>query len=213
MKKIVLALANLMEADGTLNSETAGRVDLAANLFEELCADWIMFIGWAYRPDSEIAICDAMAEHCTRTTQIKEHQILRNRYSRDTVGDAILTYGQLSRLCGTFDLTVVSTDYHIQRVERIFRRVHGPDAKITAYGSPSNYKADMSAAEEASLNAFEKTFAGITDGDFTSFMGRMRSDHPFYNGKSFPNDPLPDDSLLFADDRPIIESAQIGNRK
>lgn len=203
MKKIVLALANLMDADGTLNSETAGRVNLAVNLFEELSADWIMFIGWAYRPDSEIAICDAMAQYCMRTSQIKEHHILRNRYSRDTVGDAILTYGQLSRFCGTFDLTVVSTEYHIPRVEKIFRRVHGAEAKIRAYGSPGSNKVDMSAAEKASLTAFERTFDGIADGDFASFMGRMRSDHPFYNGHSFPNDPLPDDSLLFANDRLI----------
>lgn len=198
MKKIVLTLANLMEADGTLNDETAGRVNLATKLFERLHADFIMFIGWDYRPDSSIAICDAMARYCTRTTSIADKYILRNPYSRDTVGDAILSYGQISSFCEHFDLIVVSTDYHVERVRKIFTRVYGSDANVAAYGSPSENGAERSSAEKASLLAFERTFAGIKDGDFPSFLERMRRDHPFYNGQMFPGRPLPDDSVLFA---------------
>lgn len=197
MKKIVLALANLMEADGTLNNETKGRVDLAAKLFEALHADFIMFIGWDYRPDSDIAICDAMARYCTRITPMTEQHILRNPHSRDTVGDAILSYGQLSRFCNSVDLTIVSTDYHVERVGKIFRSVYGSHTNVSVHGSPNENGADRSAAESASLSAFEHTFVGIKDGDFPSFLNRMRRDHPFYNGQVFPDRPLPDNSVLF----------------
>ncbi|MEM9429584.1 MAG: ElyC/SanA/YdcF family protein, partial [Pseudomonadota bacterium] len=114
---VVLALANLMEADGTLNAETAARVDLAVEMFERQSADRLMVIGWAYRPDSEIAIGDAMATYARARHGVDDAALLVNRYARDTSGDAILSRIQLGALFPKVRLTVATTDYHVPRVK------------------------------------------------------------------------------------------------
>ncbi|MEM9343721.1 MAG: YdcF family protein [Pseudomonadota bacterium] len=188
---VVLTLANLMEADGTLNAETAARVDLATRTFMDKKADWLMLIGWDYRPDSELAICDAMAAYAVSEKGIEKGRLLLNRISRDTVGDAIFSRMDIERRFPDFQMTVVTTDYHVPRVNEIFGRVYGPSREVTAIGSFSGLNEVKSPTENDSLIAFEKTFEGVEDGDLAAFRDRMLAQHPFYNGTCFPDRPVP----------------------
>lgn len=199
---VVLALANLMEADGTLNAETAARVDLAVEMFERQSADRLMVIGWAYRPDSEIAIGDAMATYARARHGVDDAALLVNRYARDTSGDAILSRIQLGALFPKVRLTVATTDYHVPRVKTLFRVVYGPHHTVAVHGSESGRGAERASDEAASLAAFSETFAGIAPGDLRSFRDRLLSAHPFYNGTRFPEHPLPEEALEIDAARP-----------
>ena len=192
---IILVLANLMAADGTLNPETASRVRLGCALFMEQGADRIMFIGWDYRPDSDIAICDAMNRFRQTQSPIADDAVLLNPYSRDTVGDAILSRIQISRLYREFRLTVVTTDYHAARTREIFKTVYGAQHPVEVVGAESMTDDAVKAHERKSLDAFHKTFAGVPAGDIAAFRARLVQSHPFYNGQSFPDRPLPQQAL------------------
>lgn len=193
--RIVLVLANLMDREGNLNDESVARLEAAARLFFETGADRLMVIGWDYRPDCSIAICDAMASHLLSTTRIDDKAIIRNRASRDTVGDAIFSRIQLEKTFSDFQLSVVSTDYHIPRVTEVFSRVYGQARKLEFFGSDDHPIISRDSSENDSLCAFRQTFEGIPSGDLLGFRDRMLSAHPFYNGTSFPDRPIPDGAL------------------
>lgn len=179
---VLLVLANLMDADGNLNAETAARVDLAQKLFAE-GADYVFFIGWPYRPDSDLAIADAMAAH---RPSLPQDRVLVNRQSRDSVGDAILSRRDLEARFPDFDLTVVSSDYHLPRLRHIFARVYGPERDIRFAGAEAPPDPDRPVREAASIRAFDKSFAGVPTGDLAAFESRLLADHPFYNGEVHP---------------------------
>ena len=197
---IVLVLANLMAADGTLNRETKTRVDLGAKHFFEQSADRLMLIGWDYRRDSPIAICDAMAAYAVSECGVIEDALLLNRVSRDTVGDAILSKLQIERAFSDYRLTVVSSDYHVARVRRVFQRVYGPRDNLEVLGSVSAAPATKHATELESLATFERTFEGVPTGDLEAFRDRLLTAHPLYNGTRFPDRPVPAQALVIAGD-------------
>lgn len=179
---IVLVLANLMAADGTLNAETAARVELGHRIFSD-GADYIFFIGWDYREDSSLAIADAMHGH---KPGLPEARVLINRLSRDTVGDAILSRRDLEALFLAYRLTVVSSGYHITRVAHVFGRVYGPEMPVDFAASEAAETPELAVSEAASVAAFDKSFEGIQSGDLAGFTERLLAVHPFYNGAVHP---------------------------
>ncbi len=185
-KKIVLVLANLMSVDGILNDETASRVKLGYEVFVKNRMDFIFFIGWDYRPDSPIAIADAMVRHLGSFASIDSDNILVNRQSRDSVGDAILSRIDLEEKFSNYELSVVSSEYHIPRLQHIFPRVYGTKIALDFFGAPIETIAGVEKSEAASIAAFDQTFDGIDSGDLPRFLKRLQSSHPFYNGKLHP---------------------------
>ncbi|QHQ35755.1 ElyC/SanA/YdcF family protein [Algicella marina] len=178
---IVLVLANLMDADGRLNRETAARVELGHQLLgrEEI----LFFIGWDYREDSDIAIADAMRAH---GPDLAESRVMINRQSRDSVGDAILSRRDIEARFERYKLTVVSSDYHIDRLKHVFGRVYGSGKEIAFAAAASEAGQDVMASEQRSIEAFDRTFAGVESGDLPAFTARLLAKHPFYNGAVHP---------------------------
>ncbi len=191
--KVVLALAHEMDSEGNLKSQTRSRVDCAIRYFRISNADRLMFIGWDYRPDTDLPICVAMGRYCQSQTDIPETAVLLNSFSRDTVGDAILSRIQLEAEFDEFDLTVVTSQYHASRASRIFGRVYGSQHTVQIMGDGSSEVYKNSEAD--SLAAFEKTFSGLEDGDLSGFIDRMLTGHPFYNGSVFSDKQFPAKAL------------------
>lgn len=185
-KKVVVVLAHEMDQHGRLNQETTARVDLGVQRFEISNADYLMFVGWDYRPDSQLAICDAMNEYQKRNYGIDQRNIILNRHSRDTVGDAIFSRIQLDRRFGTYQLEVVSSSYHLDRVKAIFTHVHGPEKEISFFGADVTIMPDCDTKEKASLAAFRTTFKTVTIGDIDAHIDCLVRNHPFYNGEVHP---------------------------
>ena len=155
-----------------------------------------MLIGWDYRSDSDIAICDAMAAYVLSETEINEDMIILNRASRDTAGDAILSRIQLEQRFSDFRLSVVTTDYHIARVKAIFSQVYGPRREISFYGHCSDLVELKRFSEKSSHAAFMHTFKGIRSGELQKFRDRLLASHPFYNGTCFPDRHVPEAALI-----------------
>lgn len=179
----VVVLANLMEADGRLNEDSARRAARAAELYRALQAKTIITCGWSYRDDSTISIGDALKKHCVLHHRVSEGSVLVEANSRDTVGDAYFTKVNIVRPRGWTGIVVVTSDYHVARTREVFEFVYGPCYRIRVVGVRTAMVSSKKESERESLEAFRRTFLGVPRGDSDAILDRLRSHHPFYNGQ------------------------------
>lgn len=178
LKTAVIVLANLMDADGRLNHESAMRLRRAAAVVRENPETVLVTTGWKYRDDTDLAIADAVADAAIQFHQIDSNRIIRLRDARDTVGDAVF----FSRNITADSVIVVTSGYHKKRAAQIFRFVLGENAELEVIGTGEPATPAQEKSEAASLRAFSETFTGIRSGDTQAILARLFERHPFYNG-------------------------------
>lgn len=183
---VVIVLANLMDVNGMLNEESSYRAAKAVEIFHAEKAEYLVTCGWAYREDTEITIADAFSKHINEEYKISTKRILAQRSSRDTVGDAFYTKILFAVPLNWKKLTVVTSDYHVERSKEIFEFIYGGSYEIKVVGSQAYSDCKTIANEALSTQAFRKTFAGIKMGDDVNIERSLRLFHPFYNGQTYP---------------------------
>lgn len=186
--KVLVVCAHLMNRLGALNEESKGRCKVASKLFRKHNYNRILVPGWAYRGDSQITISSRMKHYLINKCHLNQSTIFEEPRSRDTVGDAVFCRLSLNQYFDQItDLTIVTSDYHVNRAIKIFKFVFGN--KVLVNNLDSFYTDRMpliSSTEIASLEKFEKTFSGIVSGDLKSILERLLSHHPLYNGENHP---------------------------
>lgn len=186
---VSVVLANLMSSKGELNAETKARIKLAAQVDSEHQSDVILLCGWAYRPDCSIALAEAMNTYISTQYPLLAKKAVSQNLSRDTVGDAFFTCLYLRELFmgySSFNINVITSDYHVNRTCEIFDFIFGGISSICVKGLPG-FNSDISATKEIeSLRAFRKTFSGASAGDLDSIYFTLAKSHPFYNGTIHP---------------------------
>ena len=189
MKQISIVLANLMSRTGELNPESAARVDLAIKNEKTRESDYILLCGWPYRLDCTIAIADAMKEYLLSMCPGFLSKTRCQRFSRDTVGDAVFSRIFLEDMPGdltNYMIKIVTSDYHVDRAREIFNFVFNGCCTISVVGAPGFQRDDSLAKEADSMAAFRKTFENVMPGDLSSIFSTLRNNHPFYNGIIYP---------------------------
>ncbi len=181
----VLVLANEMSADGILNFESRSRCDLASNLIKKGHSPLIITCGWNYRSDSKIKIADALKAYLIESG-VRVDQIISDVNSRDTVGDAVFTRVNIAEPMGLTSICVVTSVYHVPRVQKIFDFVYGKKVKITVFGVDVPFTRKIIHKELASMLTFYNTFSGVDAGDLNRIIDTLKLKHPFYNGKMHP---------------------------
>jgi uncharacterized SAM-binding protein YcdF (DUF218 family) len=182
----VIALPNLMAADGTINKETKDRIDAAVELVLQKNAPKILVTGWNYREDSEICISDAMSWYILNRYPLEPSDVLIERMSRDTVGDAVFSRLNLDELLLQGSICVVTSDYHHFRANEIFKFVYGNSVNVDVIGIPTENKGNISDKETESLKSFRNTFSEILRGDIINIYNTLSQKHPYYNGQIHP---------------------------
>jgi len=183
---IIIVLGNLMDESGQLNKESCARLDLAINIFRMNKHAFMVTSGWDYCFEYNIAIADAMKLYIVNNSNISEELILADTNSRDTVGDALFTKINIIKKKSMKNLLVVTSDYHVPRVNKIFSYIYGKEYIVNALGVKTNKTKELSEREDKSLNVFYKTFNGIKSGDDDLMYKRLSADHPYYNGDIYP---------------------------
>ena len=189
MKRFSIVLANLMSERGELNAETAARVDLAAQIENNQESNLILLCGWPYRPDSDIAIADAMRAYLLTKHPALSQRSRCQKLSRDTVGDAVFSRILLDDFTGrqaNYLVNVITSDYHVNRSRKIFEFVFPQSCSVSVSGVPGFQLDDSAAKEEKSISSFRNTFRNTHSGDLDSIYYALRNDHPFYNGAIYP---------------------------
>ena len=189
MNRFCIILANLMDKSGELNRETKARIDLAVQLEGSQQFDVMLVCGWDYRPDCKIAIADSMRQYLLAQHPRLSQKVICQRFSRDTVGDAVFSRILIDELIG-FDsnnaVYVTTSDYHVNRAKVVFEFVFGTGFLVSVNGTPGFGCSNLLAKEEESLATFKKTFSGVMPGETNSIYATLRKNHPFYNGCIHP---------------------------
>jgi uncharacterized SAM-binding protein YcdF (DUF218 family) len=175
-----------MESDGSLNDETKARVDKGCQLFSIGNIEKILLMGWDYRDDTTLCISDAMDRYLQDHYSIDRADVLIDRQSRDTVGDAVFSKLNFTHLISQRSCCVVTSDYHQDRTKTIFEFVYGESWQIDVVGVPADQDSDVENNEAASLDAFRHTFSGVESGDDFGILDAMVEKHPYYNGVVYP---------------------------
>lgn len=182
----IFVLANLMDRYGQLNDDSKARLELAVGLVRDIPSACLITSGWNYRADSEIMIADAMANYAQKKYGIAPHRIVRDICARDTVGDAVFVKRNIIEHSDIREITIVSSSYHLPRVQEIFEFVFFQKYRLQFIGTQFDHAQGRQESEAASLDAFRSTFAGIPPGNTEMIYKRLISDHPLYNGKNNP---------------------------
>ena len=183
---IIIVHGNFMDKLGQLNEESCSRLDLAIDKFCKNKYSCIVTSGWDYHGEYDSAIAVAMKSYIVKNSNISHEIVFTEVNARDTVGDAIFTKKNIVKKTGLYNLLVVTSDYHVTRVNKIFSFIYGESYKIKVIGSKTPIKEEFSDQEEKSLSIFYKTFGGLKSGDDVLIYKRLCSDHPYYNGDSYP---------------------------
>ncbi len=181
----VIVLANEMDIDGVLNTESSLRANLAVKMAKDFKIPYIITCGWAYRNDSDVKIADAFKSYIVKLG-LRDEQILTEENSRDTVGDAVFTRLNLVEPLGFRKFCVVTSNYHVTRTRKIFNFVYGSNFRLDVIGADVKFDDSFLSKESESEIAFDRTFCDVNVSDIGQIMEALRNNHPFYNGKIYP---------------------------
>jgi len=188
---LVIVLSHLITKDGVLKNESKSRADEALKVVIKENAKYLITCGWDYRKDSNICLADAFNNYL-KNKIFKGCSIINQRFSRDTVGDAVFCKMVIDFLkidLNKSKIIVVSSEYHIERVKYIFSRVF--DLKIEYIKTPirnSNCfeNDEILKKEKRSLAKFKIDFKDAELGNALKFFNILKEKHSFYNGIVYP---------------------------
>ena len=181
----VIVLANQMDENGLLNSESKARATKAVEILKAREISHIVTCGWAYRNDTDIKIADAFKSYIVNSLGVNPSKVITELNSRDTVGDAYFTKINLALSSNWKNLCIVTSNYHVKRTQEIFSFIYGNDFTLEVHGTNVGYNISILSNEIASTDAFRDTFSGVTMGNNIEIFKRLRERHPFYNGQVY----------------------------
>ncbi|MBI4738023.1 YdcF family protein [Candidatus Woesearchaeota archaeon] len=177
-----IILSHHINPDRTLDAETKKRTDRGINLLIQGVASTLTVAGG--RAQNLIPCTHALAMKNYAVSQgVHARAVMMEEHSLDTVGQALFTKRSVVVPRNWEKLVVVSHDYHLFRVKRIFDFVYGKDFDIV-YESVGNDCADLGilTSQQRSLEAFLNTFKGVESGRDDDILVRLYEAHPLYNG-------------------------------
>jgi len=190
--KAIVVLSHLMEVTGELNEESQARANLACDILDlRNDINFILTIGWPYREDLDLPVAIAVRNYLL-SKGLDEKTIKSDINSRDTVGDAIFSKINFVDIYNIKQLLVVTSDYHVNRVKQIFKRILPIDIEV--YGCKTDNSSSLDLSEKDSLLTFYKTFEKTNFQSNDSLLETLKLEHPFYNGQQFSKinkNPLP----------------------
>jgi vancomycin permeability regulator SanA len=186
-KPVLIILSNEMDVDGNLNIHSTARIRLAAELYKTREAKAILTCGWAYRNDTLLTLSEAFRNHILKEyPQIPKDLILCEKFSRDTVGDAIFSKKYFAIPNKWKKIIVITSQFHIKRASEIFNFVYGQNFQLEFQGCQLNSDNGRADKENESLSSFRNTFEHIESGHDTKIFHRLLEKHPYYNGEKLP---------------------------
>ena len=183
MSSALVILAHTLDHDGQLSEESKRRLVRGAELYLSGGYRRIILPGGSERLEGDIPIADIMADYLHTEYGIARRQLTTEPRSRDTGGDAIFV-GE--RLEAESALTVVTSHYHVERVQYVFEFFLSDVAEIKVVGVEAQASLDVLRNETESLAQFRSHFPNRGRSKEENFQ-ILSTKHPLYNGDMFPH--------------------------
>lgn len=126
----IIVLSGPTHEPGKLSPDTQSRFDLGFHLWQETGSSLIL-VG-----SSSNMMLDELGDLPNGPS---EDEVYTEPRSRETVGNAIYSKTDILKPEGFVAANLVTADYHSPRATNIFRKVLGPDFKITPIEAAVNY--------------------------------------------------------------------------
>ena len=181
MAHFVLVLSHMLQRDGSLNEESTKRALRGAEIFNAENAAFVITSGGSERVHGDKPVADVMRDFLITQCGIGEHCIIADTRPRDTVGDAYFVSGHLN---ANARMTVVTSAYHVSRVEHIFNFFLSDLAEHKVIGVDHPASPELIAHEKKSLTEFNTQFP-TPRLSRTELFEVLRTKHPLYNGEMF----------------------------
>ena len=177
----VIVLSERTEGD-LPSSEGKKRVGKGIELFKQGVARSITLTGKRHGTiPQDITHAEAMKRYAL-SKGIDRNVIVKEERSVDTTGQVIFIKRDVVRPKGWKRLAVVSSDYHMPRVRKLFEFVFGKGYTIDFFSIKTKKNtATMHRKERQSSRMNDETFKGIARGDDESMLKRLYERHPLYN--------------------------------
>lgn len=191
MKDAIIVLAGGINSDGTLPDLPKGRVDRGIECFTRDNAQAIIMTGkygfwldWKKEipPRSE---AEAMKEYAV-SKGVKEEAVISEETSKDTLGNAYFTKVDILQPKGWKNVTIVTSDFHLERTKLVFDLVLGSDYAIEYEAVITDVPVEQMDAlrvQEVKTLAVAKEFIGddVTPGDSEAIKTILFTKHPGYS--------------------------------
>jgi len=178
----IVILSHAYGTGRSISAEGEWRVDRGIDLYRKGGGECLCMSGATVLGDPRPhPIAQYMKEYAM-SKDVPEQAILLETQSKDTIGQAIFTKLGIAVPRNWDTLTIVSSDYHIPRVKKIFEFIYGSDFKLDFIfneTSPEIGKLQF-LEEQKSLVLFERTFSGIEPGDDEQILRRLYEQHDLY---------------------------------
>ena len=186
-KDALIILSHLKDANGELDDETLARIELGIEIFRSKEFDFIVTSGWDYQDNSDLKIGEVVADNLRERYSINKNKILVDVCSRDTVGDAFFLRKNVVRPYDISSITVVTSSYHVQRADEVFKKFFSPSVSVLTVGAKFTLDnlEERLVNEEKSYRAFLATFDNVDISNDTAVFSALSLRHPFYNGKVY----------------------------
>ena len=183
----LIILSHQMDSNGELDKETFARIELAIELYKRKKFDFIITSGRDYKDNSDIKIGEAVAEIIKDRYSIAKNKVLVDVLSRDTVGDAFFLRRNVIIPHGINSITVVTTNYHVQRADMIFKKFFLPSISVKTVGAKMTLDnlEEILVHEKKSYLAFLATFDKVDLSNDRAVFSTLSLKHPFYNGEVY----------------------------
>lgn len=186
-KSALIVLSHQMDRNGELDNETLVRIELAIELFKRKGYDYLITTGRNYKGDSDLKIGEVVADKIRGQYSIEKNKVLVDVFSRDTVGDAFFLRKNIVYPHGINSITVVTTNYHVQRADMIFKKFFSPRTSVTTIGAKlalDNLE-ELLIHERKSYRAFLDTFYNVDLANDNAVFSALSLKHPLYNGEVY----------------------------
>jgi len=176
-----IILSDHINPDGSLDEPTEARVNKSIELYFEDTIKAITMSGGYADKEAPCTHAEAMKLYALGRN-VDKKDIYSEEESLDTIGQAVFSKRIVIIPENWEKLIVISHDYHIRRVKVIFDFVYGKDFDIKYVDIHSVLGDDENTLnkEKISLEAFLKTFKGISPGNDEDIFNRLFESHSLY---------------------------------
>jgi|SRR3989344_1823599 len=185
----VVLLSHKLNPDGSMTSQGISRLNGCVDLYRKNIASTITVSGNYTRKrydnnnvkDSDFYIY--IKDYLISKKNIPSKNVFLEMVSLDTIGNAVFTKKDIVLPNGWKKLIILSNDYHMNRVKKIFNFVFGDGYELLFYGVKTDNNdiyLRTPEEEEDSLQFFLRNFKDVKAGDDARILERLYKFHSLY---------------------------------
>lgn len=174
----VVVLGNRLQFDG-VHPELKGRMDIGIKLWRDASAIYLILTGGRTNAKLPISECSVMQQYAIANGVPSSNIICENK-ALDTIGNGAFCRMLIDKLQHIQVIYVVSSCYHMKRVEYVFRKCLG-SRYAQNYDNCFDTAAFDISAEYRSYQSAQQFFHDVESGDIEKISDKMYGQHDLYS--------------------------------